>query len=518
MDRPSPTVVRFRIDQLHPGPLEVPELLDVGVRLEIVAPEEVPGFQLHPHASAYARSISTAAEDVTLAVWSNDPDLEVFAVDASGGRHHPGLRTTGSSAHWTFTAQDLRHLVVRIPPTLVSRWNALHGGAAMAAKLDGPRPDWDLQLVVLDRFVEMYAAADDAETGRGAKVVAALRDSLDRRRAAWPAPPPGPFSSSPSRKLDGTWGRQALLDALAAVDAAGLGRAVDPFDLVVGAVAHAGLRFDDVPIGVSHVHGYPHVPAGFSWPEWDCPGYDPGEIDDGLWQWQSPGGTGPLTFLAQVNLAEVPLFPSWPGPRAGWLLFFADVGRLEEADDEADRHRPGAHRVIYVRPGVELHRLMPPWKHPVYGHEGWRERDPGAGVRYIGYGRTAWLTFEPIEVPRLVSLQQAYVDDPRALPEDLGQWVRAALNRARREQHWIGGEPNPCQDDPLGFALRHGLGIDDRAALRQERGAWMQLLQLASDESTETLWGDGGLLHFFIREDDLRACRFDRTLLTSQSF
>jgi len=45
---------------------------------------------------------------------------------------------------------------------------------------------------------------------------------------------------------------------------------------------------------------------------------------------------------------------------------------------------------------------------------------------------------------------------------------------------------------------------------------WVLLLQLDSDDAAKIMWGDAGMLYFWIRRDDLAARRFDRTWFTLQ--
>ncbi len=45
---------------------------------------------------------------------------------------------------------------------------------------------------------------------------------------------------------------------------------------------------------------------------------------------------------------------------------------------------------------------------------------------------------------------------------------------------------------------------------------WLLLLQLDSDDNAGTMWGDAGMLYFWIRKADLAASRFERTWMTWQ--
>ncbi len=61
-------------------------------------------------------------------------------------------------------------------------------------------------------------------------------------------------------------------------------------------------------------------------------------------------------------------------------------------------------------------------------------------------------------------------------------------------------------------------GYEDPRARELEGGAdeWMLLLQLDSDDGADLMWGDGGMLYFWIRKEDLRQHRFDKVWMTLQ--
>ena len=67
--------------------------------------------------------------------------------------------------------------------------------------------------------------------------------------------------------------------------------------------------------------------------------------------------------------------------------------------------------------------------------------------------------------------------------------------------------------------VTHGLycgdatGYEDPRAKELEISSrqWRLLLQIDSDDSAEMMWGDVGRVYFWIREEDLRQARFDRT-------
>jgi len=55
-----------------------------------------------------------------------------------------------------------------------------------------------------------------------------------------------------------------------------------------------------------------------------------------------------------------------------------------------------------------------------------------------------------------------------------------------------------------------------RKALESGADDWMLLLQLDSDNTGEFMWGDAGMLYYWIWKQDLAANRFDRVWMTLQ--
>lgn len=74
-----------------------------------------------------------------------------------------------------------------------------------------------------------------------------------------------------------------------------------------------------LPVGSSRLGGAPDLPAGAIWPAWE--------------------GRA-LSFLAQLNLAELAVFPAAAAlPTAGWLSFFYDAQEQPWGYDPAHRGR-----------------------------------------------------------------------------------------------------------------------------------------------------------------------------------
>ena len=91
----------------------------------------------------------------------------------------------------------------------------------------------------------------------------------------------------------------------------------------------------------------------------------------------------------------------------------------------------------------------------------------------------------------------------------------------------MGGFPNPVQGDAMELECQlasNGIYAGEPSANEEPRakaladgaGDWRLLLQVDSDDSLNVMWGDAGILYFWIREQDARARRFDRAWLVLQ--
>ena len=93
--------------------------------------------------------------------------------------------------------------------------------------------------------------------------------------------------------------------------------------------------------------------------------------------------------------------------------------------------------------------------------------------------------------------------------------------------HQIGGYPRPVQGDNMELECQlasNGVYCGDSKGYKSEEGKrlapgakdWKLLLQFASDDDLDVMWGDVGYLYFWIRRQDLEACDFSRVWLILQ--
>jgi uncharacterized protein YwqG len=232
----------------------------------------------------------------------------------------------------------------------------------------------------------------------------------------------------------------------------------------------------------SHFGGTPRLPAGTSWPSRDG---------------------APLTFLACLNLASLRAALPVPWlPPSGTLLFFYDADKQPWGFDPKDR---GSFVVLHAA-GDAAAFAAPPVA-PL-------------ALRHVSFGVID--TYPSWERPEVASLQ---LTDAEA--EILIDARLSAYGEAPHHQVW--GFPDPIQGDEMELECQlvsHGLYCGDSsgylsreaAALREGAKDWRLLLQIDTDEDLGVTWGDGGILYFWIREEDARAGRFDQAWAVLQCY
>ena len=258
----------------------------------------------------------------------------------------------------------------------------------------------------------------------------------------------------------------------------------------------------------SQFGGAPLLPPGFQWPTYMTQpvAYPPAVLAKlGIQAPAAPSVRG-LDFLIQIDLSELTSLPAAPElPSEGLLTFFYDVENQPWGYDPA--HLDGF-RVVLVEDNGALVRS--------------EHATSPLTARGLRFSRT-------LTVPHLgsrgyraisaeVSLPRTYLDFVDEL-EHSAYPARSGLHRM------LGHSANVQGDMQLEAQLvSNGLYCGDSAAYESTRakalepGAadWVLLLQLDSDDSADIMWGDAGMLYFWIRRDDLLFQRFERTWATLQ--
>ncbi len=223
-----------------------------------------------------------------------------------------------------------------------------------------------------------------------------------------------------------------------------------------------------LPLGASRFGGSPDMPRTATWPL---------------------SARGYLTFLAQINLSELPKLKGRPLPPSGWLYVF--LGSDESTSDVE-------HVVKFAKGRTVLEsRAAPPGTRvlPVCAVTAKLACDiPGKGAperkawsfAARASGRLRALTGRVgTGYPRLLGYPSCAMDDPRET---------AALIRDLRRRPF-----------DLTWQSRNRVAVD------AARAEWVHLLSLGSDTGLGVTFCHSGVLQIVIRRADLKARSFSRT-------
>ncbi len=242
--------------------------------------------------------------------------------------------------------------------------------------------------------------------------------------------------------------------------------------------------------GVSKIGGIPDLPEKTAWPQWK--GF-------------------PLAFIAQVNMADVAGYDlAGALPQTGLLSFFYDARQETWGFDPQDR---GSWRVLFFEGDPStLRRAEPPKNLP-----------KECRFRQCQVTFSTELTLPPWESIFMERLE---------LTEKETNAYFDLLERTSGEAdlvHRLLGHPNPiqgemqleCQLTFHGVYTGNSSGYEDPQQAELEKGAsnWQLLLQIDSDEENAgMMWGDGGRLYFWIRNDDLKKRDFENVWIVLQCY
>jgi uncharacterized protein YwqG len=237
----------------------------------------------------------------------------------------------------------------------------------------------------------------------------------------------------------------------------------------------------------SRMGGLPALPADMAWPEWK------GE---------------PLAFLCQLDLHEIPQDCARNGlPASGVLYFFYNQEQQTWGFDPKDK---GSWQVAYsARPSQEC-----------------VERPAPAGLSSDYVYPEKYLMFAALET--LPDWQDARIDALKLNDTQADEYIDMCSAVFQGEPaHHLFGYPNPVQGNDMelecqlvsnGLYCGDASGYHDPRAKQLENGRsdWLLLLQLDSDDAAGMMWGDCGMLYFWIRQSDLAAARFDNSWMILQ--
>jgi uncharacterized protein YwqG len=249
-----------------------------------------------------------------------------------------------------------------------------------------------------------------------------------------------------------------------------------------------------IAIGDSKIGGNPDLPSGYKYPQWK---------------------NRPMGFVGQMNLASASQFDIENLlPKEGVLSFFYD---FYEQPWGYDPEELGFSKVEYFPPSVQLIRQE------ITAEE---IRLKCSGVLF-----SASLTVPFSGSQSYAVLQNQYKFNHEEekeywdLPSQMLINYRQTASIAHH--HLLGHSYNIQGDMQLEAELvTNGLycgdpsGYNDPKAkiLEPLSGQWQLLFQLDSDDIGDFMWGDGGMLYYWIRQSDLMNRKFENHWMTMQCY
>jgi len=215
----------------------------------------------------------------------------------------------------------------------------------------------------------------------------------------------------------------------------------------------------------------------------------------------------PMAFIAQLDLAELmPEFSIDWLPNTGSLLFFYEMDDMVWGFDPKDK---GHWKVIYESKALTE-----------IGFPKDLDKDYQLQHSFLSPMRISILPAYDSEAVEALNFSDeqfdAYIEYKNSYDE-------------HNPQHQIGGFPSPVQSN--GMELESQLasngvncgspeGYEDPRVKALKAGAkdWRLLLQVDTDDDLELMWGDGGMLYFWIREQDAKTFNFDASWLILQCY
>jgi uncharacterized protein YwqG len=209
---------------------------------------------------------------------------------------------------------------------------------------------------------------------------------------------------------------------------------------------------------VTRLGGAPNMPSEIAWP--------------------TRRSGDPHSFLAQIDLAGLPVCEELPLPRTGSLSFFCDAEYLPDPGDPQDV-KDGV-KIVYCPTSLSDNSLRTP------------PRDLNS--EYIFKS----LSLKP--APDITAPAQNAWEIRSLDLSDAESYAYCELftqvSASDGSVHRMGGYPNQVQYGELEPA-------DD----------WRLLLQLDSEDKAGMMWGDRGRLYFTIREEDMKSMSFEKAWL-----
>ena len=216
----------------------------------------------------------------------------------------------------------------------------------------------------------------------------------------------------------------------------------------------------------------------------------------------------PLGFIAQLDLGEINKEQTidWL-PKAGRLQFFYDMEEWPWGFDPKDK---GGWAVLYENGSGELHQQALPsdlnreCRIPSIKHV--------SAEQFISYPDAQRVNFD-----KLGLLEDDYEEYCEFIDKNYGEEPR----------HQVGGFPNPIQNDGMeeecllvsgGVNCGGPEGYNSKEAkkLKDQNNDWRLLFQFDSDDDIEAMWGDLGMLYFWVRKSEAKNAEFSNSWMVLQ--
>ncbi|WP_315002377.1 YwqG family protein [uncultured Selenomonas sp.] len=256
---------------------------------------------------------------------------------------------------------------------------------------------------------------------------------------------------------------------------------------------------EKLPVGASKFYGTPDLPADFDWPHYK------GTDFEGVTK------NRPLAFLAQINLDEAaPYDRTGLLPKTGVLSFFYETVSMEWGFELKSE---GYARVYYFpeTEGLVPTQIPKETKEWSVGEQALTFADAVSLLSSSAYSRSCgkevdWDTYN--------ELRAEFGYDAAALEDNPMKMLGYADE--------IQGEMEPeCELYSRGMDgdVQEEFSEEEEAELvRNAADRWVLLFQMGTveDDETELMYGDCGLIYFWIRKEDLAARNFHRVRLILQ--
>ncbi len=246
----------------------------------------------------------------------------------------------------------------------------------------------------------------------------------------------------------------------------------------------------DIRIGSTKIGGMPDMPVDLVWPE------HKGK---------------PISLLAQINLEEIKNYDKDNVlPNTGMLYFFYDNSEQNWGYDPADKE---TFKIIHYDSELSVLKRI---EFPDSLDKDCRFNP--CSVEFKNYFTLPEYDSYAIEALGLTNeeadlyielLENSYDDDDDVIHSLLGYPVQIQ-----------GDMMLECQLVSNGLYCGDEVGYDDPKAEELKDGSrnWRLLLQIDTDDNADMMWGDSGMIYFWIEEENLKKKQFDKSWCILQCY